>query len=37
MRVPTWGVYMMCIASIIGSFLLFKELQARHFPSPLSK
>jgi hypothetical protein len=36
MRVPNWGVYMMLVASAIGTILLFIELRRRGFPSPLA-
>jgi hypothetical protein len=35
-RVPTWGVWMMFIASAVGTCLLFRELAARGFPGPFT-
>jgi hypothetical protein len=32
--VPNWGKYMMLIASIIGAYLLARELHAAHWPKP---
>jgi hypothetical protein len=37
MRIPAWGLYMMCAASLAGLILLGAELKRRGFPSPLSK
>lgn len=28
MKIPGWGLWMMFLASVIGSYLLFMELQA---------
>lgn len=35
MKVPNWGVWMMLVASAVGTVLLFAELRRRGFPSPL--
>lgn len=35
-RVPNWGVYMMFVASLVGTILLFAELRARGFPGPFT-
>jgi hypothetical protein len=34
MKVPYWGQYMMLIASAIGTYLLFVELNHNGWPSP---
>lgn len=31
MRIPTWGLWMMFLASVVGSWLLFVQLRAEHW------
>jgi hypothetical protein len=35
MDVPNWGVWMMFIASAVGTWLLFMELKRKGWPSPI--
>jgi hypothetical protein len=36
MRVPTWGVYVMWLGTLVGAVLLTMELRARGWPMPLT-
>jgi hypothetical protein len=34
MKIPVWGLYMMLVASGIGTYLLFRDLNSQGWPSP---
>jgi hypothetical protein len=36
-KIPPWGLYMMMIASAIGTVLLFRQLAAAGWPSPFGE
>jgi hypothetical protein len=36
-KIPAWGLYMMLIASAVGTYLLFRDLASKGWPSPLGK
>jgi hypothetical protein len=33
-NIPPWGLYMMLIASALGTFFLFRQLQDMGWPKP---
>jgi len=35
MKIPPWGLYMMLIASAVGTYLLLEQLHSMGWPRPL--